>query len=106
MLVSQARVRFQFALFWSTNLRSPLLALGLARSDQVHCSKLDPEHPIALSNYFEARGFPLAWLATASGTCGDIPAVPGRILWSDLLRSFAFWAVVTTVGRFLLRAHE
>jgi hypothetical protein len=79
-----------------------LLALGLAHSDRVHCSRLDPEHPLALSNYFDARGFPFAWLATANGTCGDIPGVPGRILWSDLLRSVAFWAVVTIAGRFLL----
>jgi hypothetical protein len=39
-----------------------LLALGLTHSDLVHCSRLDPEHPIALSNYFEARGFPFAWI--------------------------------------------
>jgi hypothetical protein len=85
-----------------------LLALGLGHKDLVHCSRLDPEHPVALSNYFEARGFPFAWLATANGTCGDIPGVPGRILWSDLLRSFVFWAVVATVGGFLLsrRAHR
>ena len=80
-----------------------LLALGLAHSDLVHCSRLDPEHPVALSNYFEARGFPFPWLATAAGTCGDIPGVPGRILWNDLLRSFAFWAAVTTVGFLLAR---
>jgi hypothetical protein len=79
-----------------------LLAVGLAHSDLVHCSRLDPEHPVALSNYFEARGFPFAWLATANGTCGNIPGVPGRILWNDLLRSFAFWAAITIVGGFLL----
>ena len=79
-----------------------LLALGLAHSALVHCSRLDPEHPVALSNYFEARGFPFVWLATSNGTCGDIPGVPGRIFWIDLLRSFAFWAAVTTVGGFLL----
>lgn len=65
-----------------------LLALGLGRSDRVHCSGLDPAHPVALSNYFDARGFPFAWLATA------------------LLRSFTFWVIVTTVGGFLLRRRD
>jgi GNAT superfamily N-acetyltransferase len=78
------------------------LALGLARSDRVHCSRLDPEHPVALSNYFEARGFPFAWLVTANATCADTAGRPGQILWGELFRSFAFWAVLTIVGRFLL----
>jgi hypothetical protein len=79
-----------------------LLALGLANRDLVHCSTLDPEHPIALSNYFEARGLPFAWLATANGTCGDIRDVRGRILWSPLLWSVVFWVAVATLGGFLL----
>lgn len=79
-----------------------LTCLGLAHSDRVHCSRLDPEHPIALSNYFDARGFPFAWLATAKGTCGDTPGIPG-VLWSDLVRSFALWAVATTLGGLLLQ---
>jgi hypothetical protein len=93
-----------FRLAFASGMTVVLLTLGLAHSDLVHCSRLDPEQPIALSNYFEARGFPFAWLATANGTCGDIPGVPGRIVWSDLLRSFAFWAGVTAVCGFLRRA--
>ena len=79
-----------------------LLALGLTSSDLVHCSKLDPEHPTPLSNYFEARGFPFPWVATDNGTCGDLPGVPGRILLGGLLQSFTFWIFVTTFGRFVL----
>lgn len=65
-----------------------LLALGLTSSDLLHCSRLDPKHPIPLSNYFEARGFPVPWVATENGTGGDIPGVPGRILWGGLVQSF------------------
>jgi hypothetical protein len=91
-----------FRLTLATGISVLLLALGLTHSDRVHCSAIDPQHPVALSNYFEARGFPFAWMATDSGMCGDIPGVPGRILWSDLVRSFAFWVIVSTVVGFLL----
>ena len=66
------------------------LAFGLFNQKMVHCSKLDPSHSVALSNYFEARGFPFAWLTTDVGTCGPIPGVPGRILWMELLYSVLF----------------
>src|SRR6185295_20203211 len=86
----------------ATGMSVVLLAVGgLVHTERVHCSRLDPEHPVALSNYFEARGFPFAWLTTANGTCGNLPGVPGRILSSELLRAFAFWAAMTIVGGFL-----
>jgi hypothetical protein len=70
-----------------------LTAAGLIHRDFIHCSKLDPTHPIPASNYFEARGFPNGWLTIDNGTCGQLPGVPGRILWDALLYSAAFWIV-------------
>ena len=91
-----------FRLTFVIGISVVLLPLGLVNRDLVHCSRLDPGHHVALSNYFEARGFPFVWLATTNGTCGDVPGIPGRILLSELLRSFAFCVVAATVAGFLL----
>jgi hypothetical protein len=53
-----------------------LTAAGLIHRDFIHCSKLDPTHPIPASNYFEARGFPNGWLTSDNGTCGQLRGVP------------------------------
>jgi hypothetical protein len=76
--------------------------VGLVHRDLVHCSRLDPTHPLALSNYLEARGFPSAWLTTDNGTCGTLPGVPGRVLWSELGFSVVFWFVAAAIAVALL----
>jgi hypothetical protein len=92
---------FRLILFIGTSV--VFVALGLVHKDLLHCSRLDPQHPIALSNYFDARGFPFAWLATDEGTCGYLPGVPAHILWHEMLQSLACWMLVATVAGFLLR---
>jgi hypothetical protein len=79
-----------------------LTAAGLIHRDFIHCSKLDPTHPIPASNYFEARGSPHGWLTSDNGTCGQLPGVPGRILWDALLYSAAFWIVFTGLAAWFL----
>lgn len=79
-----------------------LTAAGLIHRDFIHCSKLDPTHPIPASNYFEARGFPNGWLTSDNGTCGQLPGVPGRILWDAFLYAAAFWIAFAGLGVWLL----
>jgi hypothetical protein len=79
-----------------------LTAAGLIHRDFIHCSKLDPMHPIPASNYFEARGFPNGWLTIDSGTRGQLPGVPGRILWNGFLYAAAFWIVFAGLAAGLL----
>jgi hypothetical protein len=76
------------------------MAFGMANTKLVHCSRLDRHYPAALSNYFEARGFPLAWLASGAGTCGALPGIRGRILWPEFLAS-ALFAVFLPAGIYL-----
>jgi len=79
-----------------------LSAAGLIHRDFIHCSTIDPAHPIPASNYFEARGFPNGWLTVDNGTCGQLPGVPGRILWDALLYSVASWIVLAGLAAWLL----
>ena len=80
---------------------SVILALGLTNQALVHCSRLDPGHTLAASNYFEARGFPFAWLTSDDGTCGDLPGVPGRVLWKELGYSASVILVGTSLVLYL-----
>jgi hypothetical protein len=79
-----------------------MCVVGLVRGDFVHCSRLDPMHPIALSNYLEARGYPSAWLTMDNGMCGTLPGVAGRVLWRELGFSVVFWFLAAAIAMSLL----
>jgi hypothetical protein len=41
-------------------------------------------------------------LTSDNGTCGQLPDVPGRILWDALLYSAAFWILFTGLAAWFL----
>jgi hypothetical protein len=70
---------------------------GLARIDYIHCSLVDKDYPVYLSNYVQARGFPLGWWVTDQSSCAAALGAWQRFLTVEFLRSCALNLVPAAV---------